>query len=145
MLRRTLPAVAWIAGALAGTLVVAAAPPDLRLEWLGAGSASDEGPPVHGRPGEEVRLDYRLMNVGARPAAAVELTTHTTLGPAGAPVELRPGPDSGEEYRRSVELELTIGLREVCIEARLRSDADDETRDPTPDDNRICREVEVAR
>lgn len=144
MSRRTLSAVALAVAALPGAPALAESPPDLRLEWQEPGGARDEAPPVRGRAGEVVRLDYRLTNVGESPAAAVELATHTTLGPAGAPVELRPGPDPGEERRRSVDLRLAIGLREVCIDARLRSGAEREPREPTPENNRICRAVEVA-
>jgi hypothetical protein len=123
--------------------VAAESPPDLRLEWLEGGAPTPRPPAVRGRAGELVRFDFRLVNVGEGAARSVALATHTTLGPAGAREELRPGPGAGEAMRRSIELELAVGLRELCIDATLVED-DAGGRDPNPEDNRICRAVEVS-
>lgn len=119
------------------------APPDLRLEWVIDGRSSRVANPLQGVVGEVVRLDYQLRNVGGAPAFAAVLSATTTLGPLSGSQRVQPGPKPGESMRRSLRLTLVIGVRQVCIQARLQTVRATEAGDPNPEDNLLCRHVIV--
>ncbi len=130
-------------GAFLSLLAISAAaaesaPSDLRLEWV------DTLPVVEGTAGATIELKYLLRNLGGRDAFAVILKSHTSLGPAGAPLRLQPGPAAGRAMERKLALPLAIGMRELCIEASLQNRQSDEPADPNLRDNRICRAVRVT-
>lgn len=132
---------------LAATTVYPAraeAPPNLRLEWLEDGRPTTETEPIGGETGETLRLPYQVRNIGGNRAYAVLLKAYTTLGPLGKPERLQPGPRAGEELLRWVDLPVSRGTREICLEARLQTLDADDPQDPDPSDNRLCRRVTVA-
>jgi hypothetical protein len=122
-----------------------APPPDLRVEWVSSGAPTREGEPVRGKAGEVRRLEYQVRNVGGADAFAIILAAQTALGPFGKPVRIEPGPQPGRLLRRTLELPLAEGMREVCIEAALQTSNADDPHDPNPQDNRLCRRVEIRK
>jgi hypothetical protein len=141
--RQRRAAAAGIAGLLALSAAAPAAP-DLRLEWLDAGSGTRDMGPVTGRAGETVRVPYQIRNVGGSAAFAIIVAAHTTLGPLGRPERLQPGPKAGEDMSRSLVLPLARGVREVCLDVRLQTRNVDDAQDRNPSDNGLCRRVEVS-
>lgn len=132
----------WVRGDLADG---EPAPPDLRLEWQDRGrGASLEGAPVHGPAGETISIPYRLRNVGGSEAFAVILDARTALGAVGRAIRLQPGPAAGDAVDRTLKLPLARGMRELCIDARLQTLDPGLPTDPHPEDNRICRKVEIV-
>lgn len=123
-------------------LAAEARPPDLRLEWAPGGPAAS-AEPLRGRPGETVRVDYRLRNVGGSDAFVAVVEARTALGPVGGPQRLQPGPAAGATIERRLSLALATGMRELCVDARLQTVEPEEPGDPNQRDNRICREVEI--
>ncbi|MDA8019112.1 MAG: hypothetical protein MPN21_16860 [Thermoanaerobaculia bacterium] len=119
------------------------AAPDLRLEWQVDGRFARSAPPLRGVAGSTQTLRYRIRNIGGSDAFAAILAFYTTLGRRGRDVRIQPGPDAGRSFEQEMTLPLASGMREVCIEARLQTVADDDPRDPNPSDNRVCRRVEV--
>jgi hypothetical protein len=45
--------------------------------------------------------------------------------------------------RQRLDLPLAVGMREVCVEARLQNLAEDDPPDPEPANNRRCRRLDV--
>jgi hypothetical protein len=122
------------------TIAFAAAaesPADLRLEWVGGDAA------VSGKVGQTVELKTLLRNVGGRGAFAAVVKTHTSLGPFGDPVRVQPGPAAGASLPRTITIPLALGMRELCVEVALQNVAVDDSQDPNPRDNRICRAIKV--
>lgn len=121
----------------------AAAPADLRLEWLENGAHLRDAAPLRGEVGETKRVSYLLSNVGGDDTFAAILSVRTTLGPQGRPRRLEPGPEAGEAWRQELALPLAAGLREVCIEVRLQTLQASDAPDPNTEDNSLCRRVLV--
>jgi hypothetical protein len=117
--------------------------PDLRLEWLEAGRARAQAPPLEGRSGERITVAYRLGNSGDRDAFAVILQAFTALGPYGSAERVEPGPATNQRIDRALTLVLSEGMRELCLEARLQNRSAGDPSDPRPHDNRICRRIQV--
>lgn len=126
-------------------LAAEARPPDLRLEWSSGGHDPGAAEAVRGRRGETLRIPYRLRNVGGSDAFAVVVEAHTALGPVADRERLQPGPAAGAAIDRILSLALATGMRELCIDARLQTMEPEDAGDPNPQDNRICRKVEVEQ
>ena len=127
------------------SLGAAPPPPDLRLEWRLAEAYSRKAPPISGIAGSTVTLRYRLRNVGGSNAFAAVIASHTALGRQGRSIRLRPGPKAGRAFERTLDLPLAVGIREICIEARLQTIGANEPRDPHPEDNTLCRRITVHK
>lgn len=119
-------------------------PPDLRLEWMEGGRATTDGSDVVGVAGQRVSLAYQVRNVGGSDAYAVVISAYTALGRLGQRLRLQPGPAVGRALRRQLEMTLARGMRQLCLEVRLQTLEADEAQDPNPDDNRLCRRLEVS-
>jgi hypothetical protein len=135
-----------IALLVAAALLAGAAPPppDLLLEWIEGQRPTTSAPPVAGRAGEVVHLDYQVRNIGGRDAFAMLLSAHTALGRVAPPRRVQPGPARGHALPQRLDLPLAVGMREVCVEARLQNLSADDPPDPEPRNNRRCRRVEVV-
>jgi hypothetical protein len=120
-------------------------PPDLRLEWIGEGGApTREAPPLRGEAAETVTIVYQVRNVGGSDAFAAVLTARTALGVLGPDRRLQPGPRAAEATTRELTVALAVGMHELCLAARLQNLHLDDPDDPRPEDNRLCRRIEIT-
>lgn len=110
--------------------------PDLCVEWKGVNRL-----PIHGTQGEIVELHLRIHNIGSADAFALVLLA--SFEAPGLPARIEPGPAAGHFIDRSLELEPSPTIEEVCLFARLQTLQRDDPRDPRPADNRICRRLEA--
>lgn len=136
---RWLPAfrIALLASAAVSLSSAADTPPDLRLRWTTPGAS------VAGTAGITVDLQYELTNAGGSAAFAVILKAQTTVGAAGPPVRVQPGPVAGASMQRKVSFALVPGMREICVDALLQTRGRGEPPEANLENNRICRAVTV--
>lgn len=124
--------------------VEGASAPDLRLEWKVGSRSTRTAPSLEGESGTQLRIAYRIRNVGGRDAWAVFVRAYTTLGTVGPEARLRPGPGAGRALERQIVLTLAQGMRELCLEARLQQLDIQESPEANTDDNRLCRRIRVT-
>lgn len=100
-------------------------------------------PPIVGRSGSVCRVAFTILNTGTEDAYAVVVDAYTALGPTGVARRFQPGPGAGRRVEGALDLPLFVGMRELCLKARLQTVTDDEIGDPHPRDNQVCRSVVV--
>lgn len=88
-------------------------------------------------------MAFTILNTGTEDAYAVVVDAYTALGPTGVARRFQPGPGAGRRVEGALDLPLFVGMRELCLKARLQTVTDDEIGDPHPRDNQVCRSVVV--
>lgn len=100
-------------------------------------------PAITGEAGSVCSVAFTILNTGGADAYAVVVDAYTALGPAGVARRFQPGPGAGRSVEGAVHLPLFVGMRELCLKARLQTVTDDAMGDPNPRDNQACRPLVV--